>query len=67
VKAGSRDLPAYYSLFHDLITREFNPLKAIKVETINGTPALTSEYKESLVEFGFREDYRALVLRKKYG
>ncbi len=67
VEPDSSELSGYYSLFNDLLTREFNPLKAIKVESINGKPAVTSEYKESLVEFGFREDYKSLVLRKRYG
>jgi ATP-dependent Lhr-like helicase len=60
------DLPAYYSLFNELLAREFNPLKVIKVETINEKPAVKSEYKESLLEYGFMEDYKALVLRKRY-
>ncbi|MBN1799538.1 MAG: DEAD/DEAH box helicase [Spirochaetales bacterium] len=67
VESGSGELPGYYSLFNDMLTREFNPLKAIKVEIINGEAAVTSEYKSGLLDFGFKEDYKVLVLRKKYG
>jgi ATP-dependent Lhr-like helicase len=60
-------LPDYYGVLNELVTREFNPLPAVKVETVNGKPAVRSAYKESLLEFGLREDYRTLVLRKRYG
>ncbi len=56
----------YYGVLNELVTREFNPLPAVKVEIVNGKAAARSPYKESLLEFGLREDYKALVLRKRY-
>jgi ATP-dependent Lhr-like helicase len=67
VEPAHPQLSRYFSIFSDLLTREFNPLKAIKVESINGKTAMASGYKNSLLEFGFREEYKAIVYRKKYG
>ncbi len=56
----------YYRIFNDLVNREFNAPAAIKVQTVNDIPAARSAYKESLLRSGFREEYKALVLRKQY-
>jgi ATP-dependent Lhr-like helicase len=54
------------SFFKVLLTREFDPEKIITVETINGKPALESDYARSLREFGFIGGYKGLELEKKY-
>jgi ATP-dependent Lhr-like helicase len=56
----------YYRIFNDLVNREFNAPAAIKVQTVNDISAARSAYKESLLRSGFREEYKALVLRKQY-
>jgi ATP-dependent Lhr-like helicase len=52
--------------FKILLSRDFNPLKKISVEKINGRPSPSSEYRDVLREFGFMGDYRRLELWKKY-
>ncbi|NLM46197.1 MAG: ATP-dependent helicase, partial [Firmicutes bacterium] len=59
-------LPAYLAFFKTLLTRDFNPVRSIRVETINGKPALSSPYKKALQEAGFTEQYRCLELRRAY-
>ncbi len=59
-------LTAYFGLFKDIISREFNPLKKITIETINGKPALRSLYTDVLKKFGFRSSRNALELWKEY-
>lgn len=57
------ELPEYLKVFKAQLIRRFNPLKRIKVETVNEESALESPYKEALMSFGFRTDYLSLVLR----
>ena len=59
-------IPGYLSFFKALLTREFSPEKIITVETINGKPALESDYAWALKEFGFSRGYKGLELVKKY-
>jgi ATP-dependent Lhr-like helicase len=51
------------SFFKTLLTRDFQPLKSIKVETINDNPAGDSPYKKPLIEGGFRENFDTLIFR----
>ena len=59
-------LPDYLEFFKTLISREFQPLKYIGVETVNDESVLDSPYKEALKEFGFKKDYKAMTLMKAY-
>ncbi len=59
-------IPGYLSFFKVLLAREFNPEKIIMVETINGKPALESDYARPLKESGFFRGYKGLELEKKY-
>ncbi|MHB9096361.1 MAG: DEAD/DEAH box helicase [Syntrophales bacterium] len=59
-------IPDYLAFFKALLTREFNPEKMILVETINGKPALESEYSRSLKEFGFSRYHKGFELVRKY-
>ncbi|MEN6475420.1 MAG: DEAD/DEAH box helicase [Syntrophaceae bacterium] len=56
----------YLAFFKTLLGREFNPLKIITVETINGEPALESTYAPILRSFGFTGYHKGLELVKKY-
>lgn len=66
-------VPADYPRLNDgldffkvLLSREFNPLKKIFVEKINGKDALSSEYAGILRGLGTVSAYNGLELRKKY-
>lgn len=59
-------LPECLEFFKILIGRQFQPLKHIRVERINGRPAPGSEYARTLLDFGFQPDYDGLILMKKY-
>jgi ATP-dependent helicase Lhr and Lhr-like helicase len=48
--------------FKILLSREFSPLKSIKVETINGLPISESPYREILKQSGFRDNYNVFIL-----
>jgi ATP-dependent Lhr-like helicase len=54
----------YLEVCRILLTRQFNPLKIIAVEKINGIPVARSEYLRDLKEFGFTGSHRGLELRK---
>ncbi len=59
-------LTDYFSLFKDLLNREFNPIQKINVESINGEPALRSPFAEALKRFGFRPTRNSLELWREY-
>ncbi|NJL27066.1 MAG: ATP-dependent helicase, partial [Thermoanaerobaculia bacterium] len=57
----------YLEVFKVLLTREFRPLRAIEIETINGEPALASPYTERLGEhFHLTREQRSVKLWKRY-
>ena len=56
----------YLGFFSILLTRQFKPLKLIRVEVINGLPALDSPYRSVLLNSGFRKDFKSLILQKSY-
>ena len=49
-----------------LLGREFLPEKILSVETINGKPALESEYGGALKEFGFQRYHKGWELTRRY-
>ena len=53
----------YLSFFKKLLSRQFKPLPKIIVETINQKPVIDNEYRDVLIDFGFKEDYGTLVLK----
>ena len=59
-------LPDYLAFFKVLLSREFNPLKRVSVDRINGQPAATSPYAAALKSFGFQESYKGLELWRRY-
>ena len=59
-------LPEYLFFFRVLLTREFNPMKRIFVERVNGEPAVISPYAAALKAFGFQVSYKGLELWRSY-
>ncbi len=68
IKAGPDDpaLPAYFVFCKTLLERDFNPLKSVVVESINGRPAMESPYKKALQSIGFTCQYKSLTLTRQY-
>ncbi len=62
----SPHLPRYFALFKDLLNREFNPRRSIRVEKINAAPALDSPYAPALKAMGFVKDHKGFELRRRY-
>ncbi|WP_224981757.1 DEAD/DEAH box helicase [Geomonas agri] len=60
------ELENYLGLFRTLVGRDFNPLKRITVERINGEAAKDSLYAEVLRRFGFQESYTGLEYWRQY-
>jgi ATP-dependent Lhr-like helicase len=50
------------SFFKVLLSREFNPLKAVRVEEINEEPYRESPYKPVLEKAGFRDNFSCLIM-----
>jgi ATP-dependent Lhr-like helicase len=50
------------AFFRRLLGREFNPLKSIRVEKINGEPVSESPFRELLKRAGFRDNYNVFIL-----
>ena len=57
------NLRHYFDLFDALLCRDYEPLKAIKVEKVNGTAIRQSPFREALVSYGFEEDFKAYTYR----
>jgi len=55
----------HLALFRALTSRDFNPLPAARVETINGVRAATSPYADYFLGTGFRREYRGLALYRE--
>ncbi|MFH0785322.1 MAG: DEAD/DEAH box helicase [Pseudomonadota bacterium] len=64
--AGHPLIPHYLEICKVLLTRDFNPLKMIVVDHINGNSPARSEYLTNLRDFGFTTSHRGLVLHKKW-
>lgn len=63
---GHARMPEYLALFKVLISRDFNPLNRIIVESINDIPATKSPYLDDFIQFGFEKNVDRLELWKKY-
>jgi ATP-dependent Lhr-like helicase len=67
VEPGHPHLPEYFQFLKVMLTRQFEPRKAVDVETINGEPATTSPYAETLREiFSTTREPKSLRLRRRY-
>jgi ATP-dependent helicase Lhr and Lhr-like helicase len=65
VPPESPRLLEYLAFVKVLTGREWRPMSAVRVETINDMPVGNSPYKKRLIEFGFVEDYRRLTYRAR--
>jgi ATP-dependent Lhr-like helicase len=66
VEPGHPRCEEFLAFFKILVSREFQPLKYVNVETINGVPALESPFRHDLQANGFQRDYKSLMLVKSY-
>ncbi len=66
VRPDDQHMAEYFKLFKDLLSREFNPLQKIVIETINGESAAQSPFAAALRQFGFRSARSALELWREY-
>ena len=55
----------YPAFFHELLSRSYQPLKSVRVRSINGVSVEESPYTPGLIDFGFVRDYLCLILRRK--
>jgi ATP-dependent helicase Lhr and Lhr-like helicase len=56
----------YFLLFKDMLTREFNPIQKITIETVNSVSVLRSPYAEALKQFGFQTTRNTMELWKEF-
>ena len=68
IKAEPDDpsLPAYLAFCKTLLTRDFNPLTCVIVESINGLQATESPYRKALQGIGFTGQHNSLRLMRRY-
>ncbi len=60
-------LQTYLGLLHHLLTRRFQPMRRIVIETINGEDASLSPYAEALkISFDVSPDFKNLILYQKH-
>lgn len=57
------DLLLCFGLFRMLVDRRFQPLPRLEIQRIDDAPALDSPYAQPLLRWGFRREYKSLVLR----
>ncbi len=57
------DLPTCLGLFRLLVDRRFRPISHLEIQEIDEQPPLDSPYAEPLLRWGFRREYKSLVLR----
>ena len=68
VPADDPHLQEYFACLRHLLSREFQPLRRISVETINGEEAPKSEYVDAMrISFDVSDDYKKVDLHKKRG
>jgi len=60
------DIKDYLAFFSTLLGRQFQPLKSVSAETVNGEEAVGCPYESVMRETGFTKDYKTLILRKQY-
>jgi ATP-dependent Lhr-like helicase len=59
-------LPEYLGVLRHLLTREFQPIRRIPIETINGDDAARSPYVDALrTAFDVTVDYKEVTLYRR--
>jgi len=67
VPPDSPRLPEFLGVFRAMVEREFEPLRCVRVETLNGEPAPQSIFARALLDFGFQKELKGLTLWREYG
>ena len=68
VPPEDRHLPEYLGFLHHLLTRQFQPVRRITIETINGDEAARSAYVDVLrTAFDVTVEYKNVVLYRRAG
>lgn len=64
----SSNLQSYFGFLHHLLTRRFQPMRRIVIETINGEDASRSPYGDVLRKgFDLSAEFKQLVLYQRHG
>ena len=66
VKPDNKNLPLYLNLFKEQLEKKVNPLRFVKVESINGVSCSKSCYKNVFISNGFLKDAGDLILYRKF-
>ncbi len=68
IRVGSEDarLADYLYVFKELLNRDFDPLKKISIEAINGEPVLKTHFVDALKRFGFRSGKSTMEMWKEF-
>ncbi len=66
VDVDDPDLDRCFDPLHNLVSRSWNPLPRVSVETINGIPARHSPFAAALRAAGFRYEHTRYVLEAPY-
>ncbi len=59
-------IPKYLSIFHDWLSRDFQPAGMVQVEKINGESAVVSPLRPILETAGFKKEYKYLILPRNH-
>jgi ATP-dependent Lhr-like helicase len=62
---GDASLESALAIYRFFLGREFSPLAAVTLETVNGLAANASPYADALRTIGFANDYRGMNLWKR--
>jgi hypothetical protein len=62
---GDANLESALAIYRFFLGREFSPLAAVTLETVNGLAANASPYAGVLRTMGFANDYRGMNLWKR--
>jgi ATP-dependent Lhr-like helicase len=66
VSPGSPYIADCQGFFNTLLSRDFRPLSAVRVDTVNSLPVRNSPYREALLSFGFKKGYMDYSLRRSH-
>jgi len=56
----------YLDVLHHLMYRALDPVKQLRIETINGEPASSSPYKTALESrFNLYNDFKAIIVQRE--
>jgi ATP-dependent Lhr-like helicase len=66
VPPDSPEIDAALSLLHHLAYRSFEPVRQLRIETINDEPAANSDYRAAIdARFNTFSDYKSIVLQRE--